>query len=150
MVLRAETQQETTHISFGNKHQPVICLCFGHRCRLVPRRAISYLPQVLKIVYYYWVALHIDCLPPLCTSCSCYRERGQWQPQRALDHCREMLETSLPCWPSATSAGCCPSSSRPWEMRSNTASVVIPLPALDRYFWQQFFKKRLKSCTVSV
>lgn len=44
---------------------------------LVSLRGESHLLQGLKSGCYYWAALQIDCLQPLCTSCSCCTGRGR-------------------------------------------------------------------------
>lgn len=85
----------------------------GHRCCLASRMATPYLLRVLRSVCYCWQGPHIDCLPPLCTSCSCYKEISLSRRLKAQDRCWEMIWTSAPCWPTATSAGCCLSSSTP-------------------------------------
>ena len=76
---------------------------------------------MLRSVCYYWVALHSDCLPPLWTSCSCCRGWVRGRPLTAPGHCLETLWTSSPCSLAATSAGCCPSSSKPERGQASRA-----------------------------
>lgn len=118
--------KKTAHVRFRNVSSPL-------QMHLVSLTGKSYLPQVLKSGCYYSAALQIDCLQPPCTSCSCCTGRGRWQLQRVLHFCWQMLETSSPGWLSATSAGCCPSSSKP-ERSTNKGAAAKIAPICG--FWQ--------------
>lgn len=112
----------------------------GHRCCLASRMATPYLLRVLRSVYDCWQGPHIDCSPPLCTSCSCYKEIGLSQRLKVQDRCWEMIWTSVPCWPTATSAGCCLSSSTPGREQAMQKASQTPESADNiQGRWKRFF-----------
>lgn len=117
-------------------------VCAKWRTQMLSRlpMATPYLLRVLRSVYDCWLGPHIDCSPPLCTSCSCYKEIGLSRRLKVRDRCWEMIWTSVPCWPTATSAGCCLSSSTPGREEAMQKASQTPESADNiQGRWKRFF-----------